>query len=272
MTNGPQGERESRPVGPPGEPNVMIDANALVAYCDSLLEAGSFADYSPNGLQVEGRRPIRLLVSGVTACAALIDEAGKLGADALLVHHGWFWKGEDPRLVGPKGRRARTLMASGASLIAYHLPLDAHPLYGNNATLGRCLGILDAQGSAIGNGLVWSGRLEHPLAPGEWASSVGRQLNRQTTLVDPGVAAVERVAWCTGGGQGYLESAAELGVDAFLSGEISEQTTHLAREIGIAYLAAGHHATERYGVQALGAHLAERFGLEHHFIEIENPA
>jgi dinuclear metal center YbgI/SA1388 family protein len=163
-------------------------------------------------------------------------------------------------------------MASGTALIAYHLPLDAHPLYGNNATLGRCLGILDGQASAIDNGLVWSGRLERPLAPGEWARSVGRQLNRQTTLIDAGVAAVERVAWCTGGGQGYLGSAAGLGVDAFLSGEISEHTTHLARELGIAYLAAGHHATERYGVQALGAHLAEHFGLEHRFIEIENPA
>jgi len=250
----------------------MIDAEALVAYCDSLLNASTFADYAPNGLQVEGERPIRVLVSGVTACAALISAAIELEADALLVHHGWFWRGEDPRLVGPKGRRARTLMASGASLIAYHLPLDAHPLHGNNATLGRHLGLLDAQASTVGDGLVWSGRLERPLAPGDWARSVGERLSRQATLIDPGLDAVERIAWCTGGGQGYLESAAGLGVDAFLSGEISEQTTHLARELGIAYLAAGHHATERFGVQALGTHLAERFDLQHRFIEIENPA
>lgn len=250
----------------------MIDPRALCAHCDALLDSAAFADYAPNGLQVEGERPVRLLVSGVTACAAFIEAAVAAGADALLVHHGWFWKGEDPCLVGPKGRRARALMRSGSSLIAYHLPLDAHPLYGNNATLGRRLGILEAQASAIGNGLVWTGRLDRPRAPNEWAELVGKRLGRKATLVDPGLSAIERVAWCTGGGQGYLEAAAGLGVDAFLSGEISEQTTHLARELGIAYLAAGHHATERYGVQALGAHLAERLDLQHRFIEVDNPA
>jgi dinuclear metal center YbgI/SA1388 family protein len=250
----------------------MIDPRALCAHCDALLDSAAFADYAPNGLQVEGERPVRLLVSGVTACAAFIEAAVAAGADALLVHHGWFWKGEDPCLVGPKGRRARALMRSGSSLIAYHLPLDAHPLYGNNATLGRRLGILEAQASAIANGLVWTGRLDRPRAPNEWAELVGNRLGRKATLVDPGLSAIERVAWCTGGGQGYLEAAAGLGMDAFLSGEISEQTTHLARELGIAYLAAGHHATERYGVQALGAHLAERLDLQHRFIEVDNPA
>ena len=250
----------------------MINAQALCTYCDVLLDAAAFVDYAPNGLQVEGQRPVRLLVTGVTACAALIEAAVEAGADALLVHHGWFWKGEDPRLVGPKGRRARALLASGASLIAYHLPLDAHPLYGNNATLGARLGILDPRASTIGNGLVWTGRLDRPRAPRDWAELIGDRLGRVPTLVDPGLGVVERVAWCTGGGQGYLEAAAGLGVDAFLSGEISEQTTHLARELGIAYLAAGHHATERYGVQALGARLAERFDLRHRFIEIANPA
>lgn len=250
----------------------MSDPQALVAYCNSLLDVSAFTDYAPNGLQVEGERPIRRLVSGVTACAALIEAASEAGADALLVHHGWFWKGENPCLVGPKGRRARTLIRSGASLIAYHLPLDAHPQYGNNAALGRRLGILAAQASAIGNGLVWTGRLDRPRTPGDWAKHVGECLGRSVTLVDPGLAVIERVAWCTGGGQGYLEAAADLGVDAFLSGEISEQTTHLARELGILYLAAGHHATERYGVQALGAHLAEHFDLRHQFIEVDNPA
>jgi dinuclear metal center YbgI/SA1388 family protein len=250
----------------------MIEPQGLSAYCDTLLETATFADYAPNGLQVEGDRPVRVLVSGVTACAALIEAARASGADALLVHHGWFWKGESPCLVGPRGRRARALMASGASLLAYHLPLDAHPLYGNNATLGRRLGIVEAQASTIGNGLVWTGRLDPPRAPSHWAEVVSERLGRRAILVDPGRALVERIAWCTGGGQGYLEAAADLGVDAFLSGEIAEQTTHLARELGIVYLAAGHHATERYGVQALGAHLAERFGLQHRFIEIDNPA
>ena len=250
----------------------MIDPRALCTYCDALLDAAAFTDYAPNGLQVEGERPVRLLVSGVTACAAFIEAAVAAGADALLVHHGWFWKGEDLCLAGPKGRRARALLRSGASLVAYHLPLDAHPLYGNNATLGRRLGILKTQASAIGNGLVWTGRLGRPMAPSDWAKQVSERLGREATLVDPGLSAIERVGWCTGDGQGYLEAAAGLGVDAFLSGEISEQTTHLARELGIAYLAAGHHATERDGVQALGAHLAERFGLQHRFIEVDNPA
>lgn len=250
----------------------MIDPQALSTYCDTLLETSNFADYAPNGLQVEGERPVRLLVSGVTACAALIEAARAAGADALLVHHGWFWRGESPCLVGTRGRRARALLASGASLLAYHLPLDAHPLYGNNATLGQRLGISETQPSAIGNGLVWTGRLDQPQAAAHWAALVSERLGRRVTLVEAGRTLIERVAWCTGGGQGYLEAAADLGVDAFLSGEISEQTTHLARELGIAYLAAGHHATERYGVQALGGHLAERFGLQHRFIEIDNPA
>lgn len=250
----------------------MIEVNALVAYCDSLLDTAAFSDYAPNGLQVEGERPVRLLISGVTACAALIEAAVAAGADALLVHHGWFWRGENPCLVGPKGRRARALLESRASLLAYHLPLDAHPTLGNNATLGQCLGLRDAQPSALAGGLVWTGRLEQPLAPEDWARAVGSHLERRPTLVNPGLDAVHEVAWCTGGGQGYLEAAATLGIDAFLSGEISEQTTHLARELGVAYLAAGHHATERYGVQALGEHLAKRFELRHRFIEIENPA
>ena len=250
----------------------MIEPSALSDYCDSLLDAGAFADYAPNGLQVEGERPVRRLVTGVTACAALIAAARDAGADAILVHHGWFWKGESPCLVGPKGRRARALVASGASLVAYHLPLDAHPLYGNNAALAGRLRFLDAQPSTIGQGLVWTGRLERPLAPNAWALWVSQCLGRTATLVDPGLPAVERVAWCTGGGQGYIEAAAGLEVDAFLSGEISEQTTHWARELGLCYLAAGHHATERYGVQALGAHLSERFGFEHRFIDVDNPA
>ncbi len=250
----------------------MIEPLALTAYCDDLLQADGFADYAPNGLQVEGVRPVRRLVSGVSACAALIAAAAEAGADAILVHHGWFWKGESPCLIGPRGRRTRSLMASGASLIAYHLPLDAHPLYGNNVALAAQLGWLDARASSIGNGLVWTGRLARPLAPEALALAVSQRLGRSPTLVDPGLSAIEHLAWCTGGGQGYIEDAAALGVQAFLSGEISEQTTHAARELGLCYLAAGHHATERYGVQALGTHLAERFALEHRHIDIDNPA
>jgi dinuclear metal center YbgI/SA1388 family protein len=250
----------------------MIEPQALVAYCDRLLDVGRFSDYAPNGLQVEGDRPIGRLVTGVTASAALIDAAIEDAADAILVHHGWFWKGENPCLTGIKGRRARALLNAGISLIAYHLPLDAHPEVGNNVTLARRLGILDAEPTGIANGLVWVGRLSTPMSPGELADQIGWRLGRSVVRVGQNQRSVERIAWCTGGGQGHLEEAAALGVDAFLSGELSEQTTHTARETGLCYLAAGHHATERYGIQALGAHLAECFDVDHHFIEIDNPA
>lgn len=250
----------------------MIGSHELVAYCDRLLETARFADYAPNGLQVEGERRLERLVSGVTASLALIEAAREERADALLVHHGWFWKNENPCLTGAKGRRARVLLKAGMSLIAYHLPLDAHPELGNNATLGARLGFLDMEPAAVADGLLWIGRLASPVAPPAFADQVSRQLGRRAILVGQDLDPIQRIAWCTGGGQGYLEAAAGLGVDAFLSGELSEQTTHQAREYGICYLAAGHHATERYGIQALGAHLADRFGLWHRFIEIDNPA
>lgn len=250
----------------------MIEPRTLVAYCDELLGAASFTDYAPNGLQVEGDRPIQRVVSGVTASAALLDAALALEADAILVHHGWFWNNEHPCLVGIKGRRARTLLRVGASLIAYHLPLDAHPLLGNNALLGRQLGFCDGEPTALGKGLVWVGRLAQPVLPATLAAQVSQHLGRPAVLVEGKHGMLERIAWCSGGGQGHLEQVAGLGVDAFLSGELNEQTTHQAREHGICYLAAGHHATERYGIQALGAHLAERFGLWHQFVEIDNPA
>jgi dinuclear metal center YbgI/SA1388 family protein len=251
---------------------MTIQPRELIDYCDRLLGAGAFADYAPNGLQVEGVRPVARLITGVTASAALILAARDAGADAILVHHGWFWKGENHCLVGPKGRRARLLIDSGASLIAYHLPLDAHPTLGNNATLADRLGVRDARPADGHNGLLWTGRLEGPLAPGHWAAQVSRLLGRTATLIQGSDRPIERLAWCTGGGQGHLEAAAGLGVDAYLSGELSEQTMHLARELDICYLAGGHHATERYGVAALGEHLALRFGLEHRFIDIDNPA
>jgi dinuclear metal center YbgI/SA1388 family protein len=250
----------------------MTEPRELVAYCDQYLDVASFSDYAPNGLQVEGDRVLGRLVSGVTASASLIEAAIREDADAILVHHGWFWKGENPCLTGIKGRRARMLLGSGASLIAYHLPLDAHPEVGNNATLGARLGFVEAVPTAIGGGLVWRGRLTEPMRASDLAALVSGRLRRETTLVTGGRDRVERIAWCTGGGQHFIESCADLGVDAFLSGEISEQTTHQARELGLCYLAAGHHATERYGVEALGAHLAARFGLEHRFIDIDNPA
>lgn len=242
-------------------------------YCDSLLACLDFKDYCPNGLQVEGDRPVRRLISGVTASQALIDAAVHQDADAILVHHGWFWNGESPCLVGMKGRRARALMRSGMSLYAYHLPLDAHPVLGNNRQLARVLAILDAApaAEAMAEGLLWQGRLARPMAAGDFVDSIAQALGRAPVHVASHGRPIESLAWCTGAAQGYIVAAAELGVDGFLSGEISEQTTYQARELGVDYFAAGHNATERYGVQALGAHLAERFELEHLFMEIPNP-
>jgi dinuclear metal center YbgI/SA1388 family protein len=250
----------------------MVEVTELEAYCDGLLSAADFADYCPNGLQVEAERPVRRLISGVTASRALIDAAAADGADAILVHHGWFWRGESPRLTGMKGRRVRALLGAGMSLLAYHLPLDAHPELGNNRCLADRLGFLDARATAAGGGLVWRGRLAEPAPGALLAARLSEVLDHAVVQVAVKAAPVEQVAWCTGAAQGYIEEAAVLGVDAFISGEISEQTTHQARELGLDYLAAGHHATERYGVQALGDHLAERFGIEHRFIDVDNPA
>ncbi|MBK1732595.1 Nif3-like dinuclear metal center hexameric protein [Thiococcus pfennigii] len=250
----------------------MIEIATLRAYCDGLLRAAEWADYCPNGLQVEGDRPVRRLMTGVTACQALVDAAVAWKADALLVHHGYFWKGEAAPLVGIKGRRVRTLMRAGLSLFAYHLPLDVHPELGNNRRLGAQLGVLAPQPLAGGDDLLWCGRMPTPCAGAALGRSIAVVLGRVPVHVAGHARAIETLAWCTGAAQGRIEQAALAGADAFLSGEISEQTAHLARELGIDYFAAGHHATERYGVQALGAHLAERFGLVHHYVDIDNPA
>ena len=244
----------------------------LVSYCDELLESSGFDDYCPNGLQVQAGEEIGLLVSGVTASQALIDATVEAGADALLVHHGFFWKGESPCIRGLKGRRIGTLIRNGITLLAYHLPLDAHGQLGNNAQLAQLLGIGAVQPPAPGQGLVWQGELERELLLEELAGRVGSALGRVPLAVAGGDRPVRRIAWCSGAAQGYIEQAAALGVDAYLSGEISEPTAHLARELGIHYLAAGHHATERYGVQSLGTHLARHFGITHRYIDIDNPA
>lgn len=247
----------------------MAELDAIVAYCNQRLDAAAFDDYCPNGLQVEGRGEVRRIVSGVTACAALLEAAAALEADLVLVHHGYFWRGEAAPLVGVKGRRVRRLMASGMSLLAYHLPLDAHPELGNNRQLGERLGFDSARPL---DGMVWGAEPADPLTVAELAARVESSLGRTPLLVGAQDRPLRRVGWCTGAAQGMIEAAAALGCDLFLSGEISEQTVHLARELDLVYVAAGHHATERYGVQALGAELAVRFGLEHRFIDIDNPA
>jgi dinuclear metal center YbgI/SA1388 family protein len=250
----------------------MTELADLVAYCDRRLEAAAFEDYCPNGLQVEAGTVVRRLVSGVTASQALIEAAVAARADALLVHHGYFWKGEPAPLTGMKGRRVAALLHHGISLLAYHLPLDAHAELGNNRQLGDRLGVVGGAPVDGSQGLLWQGELPAALAAVDFAERLGSALGRTPLLVSGGEHPVRRLAWCTGGAQGYITQAAALGVDAYLTGEVSEPTVHVARECGLHFYAAGHHATERYGVQALGAELAAHFGIEHRFIDVDNPA
>jgi dinuclear metal center YbgI/SA1388 family protein len=238
-----------------------------------MLEPARFKDYCPNGLQVEGRRPIRHLVSGVTASLALIEAAIAQEADAILVHHGLFWRGHQGPVTGWMRDRLALLLAHNIHLFAYHLPLDAHEQWGNNAQLGQRLG-LQASGRFGEQQLGWLGQrdqgpFDHARA---LASHVESVLGRSVVLVEGKTGQVAKIAWCTGGAQGYFEAAIAAGADAFLTGEISEPQAHLARETGVAFLACGHHATERFGAPAVAAEVAARFGLEHVFIDVPNPA
>ncbi len=243
----------------------------LTRYLDTLLEVARFnKDYCPNGLQVEGRPDVQRLVLGVTACQALLDAAVECDADAILVHHGWFWRGEDGRVSGIRKARLQTLLKHDINLIAYHLPLDSHPQFGNNAALARKLG-WSVEGRFGEQDIGWFGRCSEPTKLAAFGRQLATVLQREPLSIGDPEKSVHRIAWCSGGAQGYLEQAIALGVDVYVSGEISEQTVHLARESGVAYIAAGHHATERYGVQALAAHLAERFGLECEFVDVDNP-
>lgn len=253
---------------------MVIERDTLLSYCDGLLNVGAFADYAPNGLQVEGRTGIGRIVSGVTASQALLDAAVELKADAVLVHHGYFWKGEDARITGMKRRRLATLLAHEINLIAYHLPLDGHPELGNNAQWARALGLIETQGfiGKPGAEIGMRGAFAEPVAGEVLAQRLEALLGRAVLHVAGKPGAIRTVGLCSGGAQGYIAEAASLGLDAYLTGEVSEHTVHVAREMGIHFYACGHHATERFGVRALGEHLAERFGLKHHFIDIDNPA
>ncbi|MBU1235741.1 MAG: Nif3-like dinuclear metal center hexameric protein [Gammaproteobacteria bacterium] len=239
-------------------------------YLDGLLETACFRDYCPNGLQVEGRAEVRRVVCGVTASQALLDEAIRRKADAVLVHHGWFWKSDDLRVTGIRRRRMATLIGGDLNLFAYHLPLDAHPDLGNNAELARRAGWrIEGRFGEQDIGFVGTPPAVAPAAA--IAAALEKLLGRAPMVVGDANRQVTRLAWCSGGAQGIFEEAISAGADCFISGEISEQTFHLARETGVPYIAAGHHATERFGVMALGAHLAEKFGLDCQFVDIDNP-
>ena len=252
----------------------MIDRTELLAVFDALLAPERFKDYGPNGLQVEGKREIRSVVSGVTASRALIEAAIRAKADAIFVHHGLFWRGQDGRMVGWLRERLALLLAHDINLFAYHLPLDAHPELGNNAQLGQLLG-LQASARFGEQELGFLGCKSDGSAfqsADHLAKHVEFKLNRPIALVQGSTTAIKNVAWCTGGAQSYFEAAIAAGADAFITGEISEPQAHIARECGVAFLACGHHATERYGAPAVAAHVAAQCGIAHRFIEIDNPA
>jgi len=248
----------------------MVKINELNHYTQQLMQVARFKDYCPNGLQVEGRAEINKIVTGVTASMALLEAAHQAGADLILVHHGYFWRNEAPELVGIKRKRIKFLLEHDINLMAYHLPLDAHGEFGNNVQLGKLLGF-DAQNYTGADDLIACAELAADLPLSVIASLVEQRLGRSVLTIGEATQSIKKVAWCTGAAQGYIDQAIALGADLFISGEISEQTVHQSLESGVAYVSAGHHATERYGVQALGRHLAEKFDLEHVFIDIHNP-
>ena len=270
-----QAGRFAPPAATIGSMNSLIDRGTLVASLESELNAPSFKDYGPNGLQVEGKASIRKVVTGVTASLALIEAAVAAQADAVLVHHGLFWRGQDGRVVGWMKRRLQRLLAADVNLIAYHLPLDAHPTMGNNAQLAQHLGLVPATADPLRFGeqhLGWVAQTPQDSTLSDFAARCAERLNRTPVVVGEGARPIRRIGLCTGGAQSYFEAAIAAGVDVFITGEISEPQAHYARECGVAYLACGHHATERYGVQALGRWLSEQHGVAHEFIDIDNPA
>ena len=247
-----------------------VKTSDLVAYLNTILSVDNFKDYCPNGLQIEGRAEIKKIVTGVTSSMALLKAAKAENADAILVHHGYFWRGEAPEIVGIKQKRIKFLLENNINLLAYHLPLDAHASLGNNVKLGQLLNF-QLEKWVGENNIVALGTLNKPILLSELCHDIEMALKRAPQVIGDLSKTVKRVAWCTGAAQGYMELAIANNVEVFVSGEISEQTVHLARESGVAYIAAGHHATERYGIQALGEHLAQKFGLEHVFIDANNP-
>ncbi|WP_288998449.1 Nif3-like dinuclear metal center hexameric protein [uncultured Psychrobacter sp.] len=270
----------------PPSADMTITAQALTEFCDDYLSASAFKDYAPNGLQVDGGRPIRRIVTGVTACEALIDAAIAEDADAIMVHHGYFWKGEPMTITGMKGQRIRKLMQHGISLIGYHLPLDAHPKIGNNAKLAEMLGLTITEAlyphesHPVGNIATCPPQSAEILTQ-TITQALGRiplhisghyQYLADEAADTAAPKLLKRIGICTGGAQDMIEQAAAMGCDAYISGEISERTTHSARELGIDYFACGHHATELAGIQALGDIIAQQFGLSVRFIDIDNPA
>ena len=251
----------------------MILRSELAHYLDNYLACGDFSDYAPNGLQVEGSDSIQRICTAVTASADVIKLAMEHKADALLVHHGFFWRAEEPCIIGMKRTRIGLLLQQNINLFAYHLPLDCHGEIGNNVCLAKLLHIPAPLSHAVGKNrdLVWVGKLAKPITAKAWQNQLTQSLNREPLVIEAGDHLIQTVAWCSGGAQDFIEKAQELGADAYLSGEVSERTFYQAKELGIHYFACGHHATERLGIQALGEHLALKYNISHLFIDSLNP-
>ncbi len=253
----------------------MTTRDQLTAAFNQLLQPERFKDYGPNGLQVEGKAQVKKIISGVTASVALIDAAIERGADAIFVHHGLFWRGQQAQVTGWMKQRLQKLLAHDINLYAYHLPLDAHPTLGNNAQLGQLLGFTPLENGEFGRfgeqDLGWLGNPSFS-TPQSLTQHIKFKLNRTVTLIESTKYAIKNVAWCTGGAQGYFEAAIAAGADVFITGEISEPQAHYAREMGVSYIACGHHASERYGAPAVAAHVAAQLDLAHEFVDIDNPA
>jgi dinuclear metal center YbgI/SA1388 family protein len=251
----------------------MIARQALCDYLHDYLNCNDYQDYAPNGLQIEGRDSIQKICTAVTASADVIQQAIKLKADALLVHHGYFWRNESPIIVGMKRQRIQQLLINNLNLYAYHLPLDGHPELGNNACLGKLLKINDLTMHTALNAprLLWMGTLPAPIQAAHLTQQLDQTFQRQPLHISGTDNLIHKIAWCSGGAQDLIDLAHSLGADAFISGEVSERTFYQAQELPIHYFACGHHATERYGIQALGMHLADKFQLSHTYIEINNP-
>lgn len=250
-----------------------MDRRKLATHLNTLLNVNAYQDYCPNGLQVAGKDNIKKIITGVTACQALIDTAAEKNADAIIVHHGFFWKNEPETIVGIKKNRIKSLLTHDINLFAYHLPLDGHPTLGNNIQLGKRLGVqnIEAIDLGLGPSIGLQGTLSHAHSASELSETIASALNRKPFHIASDKPHIQRIGWCTGAAQNGISHAYLANCDAYISGEISETTVHIARELNIHYFAAGHHATERYGVKALGEHLANEFGLDVEFVDIDNP-
>ena len=261
-------------ISPVSNQRSIMNNLELEQLINQKLSSDKINDYAPNGLQVEGKTEIKKIITGVTACQALIDYTISQNADAILVHHGYFWKSENPCIRGMKGKRIKALLVNDINLYGYHLPLDVHPELGNNAQLAKLLDIENLQPLEKGavSIPVW-GELKEPMTGENFAEKIEKVLNRKPLIcIENGPHLIRKIGICTGGGQGYIDLAAEQDCDAFITGEVSEQTIHSAREQGLHFFSAGHHATERYGIKALGEWLAKEYGFDVEFKDIDNPA